>query len=147
MVIKYIVPTLERSTILDNPSDIIDYILVKYLTFAKSATNTHYYLTISIADTISKYSNSPETIESTIKSELTNCFNTIFNNTMDVEVVVSTEELLVKKYVDANVSISVVITDADGVKYIIKKPFYINSNYEIKIGINDDYENNENLDY
>ena len=65
-----ILPCLDTQSILNDPRDILAYIIRYYVTAPKSVSDTTPFSMISLADDISRYQNSPSTIVSKVTEAL-----------------------------------------------------------------------------
>ena len=80
-------PTLDVITYLTNPQDIIAAVLRQYVSVPKSASETFYKQTISLQDTLSRYSYNKQNITTPVMNDLNSVFNNYFSpGTFNVDV-------------------------------------------------------------
>lgn len=74
------VPTLGTTTLLTEATDIVPYIIRFYAAAPKSTTHMWINEAVSLQDTLTQFSNTPETLRRKISEELVAVFNRIFQN-------------------------------------------------------------------
>ena len=82
-----IIPTLDVQSILDDPRDILAYILRYYVTAPKSVSNSTPAAMISFADTASRYQSDSNVLSSAIIKDLSSVYGRFFDlnaTTIDV---------------------------------------------------------------
>jgi hypothetical protein len=87
-----IIPTLDLQSILSNPTDILGYVIRYYTTAPQSISDTTPHAMISLANDVSRYQNSPDTLVGAVTRSLQSVLQRYFPAPSQVTVDVSTSD-------------------------------------------------------
>jgi len=87
-----IIPTLDLQSILSNPTDILGYVIRYYTTAPKSVSDSTPRVMISLANDVSRYQDSPDTLVTVVTQSLQRVLFRYFPAPSQVTVDVSTND-------------------------------------------------------